>query len=1391
MSKRILPGVLDSISRGYNITNSLANIEYVAGAYDNDPSNSSSFLTYTPKALGNPRVFTFSTWFKKNTIEYDYGGNAQIIFSSRADNSGSPWFIIYLDGNDKLTVLTPSSNLGTDSRIRDTSAWYHLVVSVDTTQATDSNRVKVWLNGIQQTLNGTFPVQNYVTAVSQPYEHTIGTQDQGNNQIFDGLLADTILVDGLNLNADSFGKTNTTTGRWDPIEYVGSVGKTGFYLKYNDTSDIQALGHDFKQTLISGDDRHFGAVTMLLNGNTAGTNTFVDSSSNNFTVTRFGNTCQGTVSPFYTHGSVYNSSIGSGYFDGSGDYLEIPDNEAFNFGSGNWTVEYWGRASGTSANESHPVITQSSSGASSDSAFFIGHGTNVGVYLSSGTGWTYNAVTTIESTAANKWHHIAVVRNGTLVSVYVDGVSSATVTLPAGWTIGNSSRAVQVGFQTGGSNYKGYISNLRVVKGTAVYTSNFTRPTSPLTAISGTSLLLNFANTSFPDSAAINNFENVGSVSINTSTKKFGTGSLYFDGSSYLKTASKPAIDLAWQGSGFFKPFGRDFTIEAWINTTDGVADLVSAFNAASPFKGYLFGIGFSGTAGTLAFYTGDNTATGTNSQTFYSTGTVNNGQWRHVAVTRQGPLLRFYIDGVLDSTHGIYINPLFSDENIHIGADKNSATGRYYIGYLDNLRITKGIARYTGSSFTVPAAEFAEKGTHHWVPNNMFLHNGERINNPTYGAHRYWRYVEGAAIDSHHPRVARIILSTATSDTTIYTNTADNRADSGTIAPGTQSYDFGSPVTIVNARIWSSYGTELPISLRSAYASVQYSDDNTNWKTAFGGMVSNYTNTGIISMIAPARSSSLFDSPTDYSAASVRGTYPVLNHQGKQAATRITGGGLEFDNRIGNYTGFVTATMEIPTSGQWYWEAQKLPNRNFLAGISKEITAATYVGGTSTSWGYWNTNGEIYNNGVVVASGNTINDYDIIGFLMDSTAGTLKFYKNNVLVYTANVGSGPWYPAVGSQYGQVLMNFGQKPFVYSLPSGAKTLNTFNLPSPTITVPNRYFDTKLYTGSGGTQTISGFNFAPNLVWIKDRGLNGNEYWHRIYDTVRGTGQKALYSNTTENQGYWEGIGSAYDSDRLTAFTSTGFTVEDRAGGGGTNDSGTSYVNWSWKEDAISGMDIVTYTGDASASGRTIAHNLGVTPDMIIIKRLDATGHWIIQHRGLNAVQANSSTFTLSSYTNNLLFTDAATINYGYDGQVNTAGGSYVAYLFAGVPGFSKFGTYTSNGLVNGPYVYTGFAPRFVMWKSTATSREWIMKDRSREAFNQSPDNARNLAANRGDQENDSALLAGPSNANNIDWMSNGFKIRYNNANMNSSSATETYIYMAFAETPFKYARGRI
>lgn len=1383
MSNKILTGVVDSISRGYKITNSFSNIETVYGRFNNDTYSQSSYLSKTPKALGNPKKFTFSTWFKRNTVEYDYGNTPSILFASRGKHSGAPFFIIYLNGNDYLQVITNSGvNLISTNSYRDTSAWYHLVVAVDTTQSTESNRIKIYVNGEQISFSGTpvYPTQNLITAVGQGYEHNMFVQDAGNNQIFDGKFAETIMVDNQQLDQTSFGQINSVTNVWEPKKYSGSYGTNGFYLKYDDTSSSYALAKDSSQTLSSGADEHFGAVQMLLKGNTTGaSDTILDSSSNSFSITKNGNVAQGSHSPFYTYGSPYNSSVGSAYFDGVGDSLFVANSTNLQMGSGDFTIEFWVK---------HETLTGYQTiidkGYTSTGGFLLQ--TNpadtgrLALYMNGSV-----ICQETESTLVDAWIHYAITRSGSTVRMFKDGVLNSSGTSSANLNITNP---VRIGIGGGGDDtsfpFKGYLSGIKIVKGTALYTTNFDRPTSPATATTGTQLLLNFANSIIQDSAASCNFENIGGVTINTSTKKFGSGSLYFNGSSYLKTPANQKLDLGYT-------YTNDFTIECWINTTDTVGEIVSAFNISAPFKGYLFGIGFS-TASKLSFYS----ATESLSQTFSSNAIVNDGAWHHVAVTKKDYQLKFYIDGVLDSTHGIYVVPFFSGQEIYIGADHNTSPFRHFTGYIDDLRITNGVSRYNGSSFTVPTSELPDSGTHNWIPRNVYVHNGERILNPTYGAHRYWRYVTGSSFQSHHPRVSRLILSSATTDTTITTFTTDNETDSGTTTPGTVSYDFTAPTTIVNAKIYSSFGDGTDATIRSAYVTIQYSDDNTNWKTAFGGIMSNGKSTGIQSLLPPARTSVSYDSPTRYTQGTYsRGNYATLNHLDKFITSSVKYGGLQFDNSQGSGQGSCRATLAVPSTGKWYWEVKKIPSKRMLVGILKSTAnITTYVGGDATEvngYGWWNVDGQLYAGGTTIQSIGTFEDNDVIGLLLDSDAGSISFYKNGTLMYTkTSIGPGPWFPAIGSQGAAGLFNFGQYPFEYAVPTGAQTLCTSNFPDPAIKVPNRYFDARIYNPNGGTLTLSGYNFSPNLVWVKDRGINGTEWYHRVFDSVRGVGQKGLYTNTTENEGYWEGIGTSYNHDRLTEFTADGFTVQDYPGGGGLNTSPNSHVAWTWKEDAISGMDIVTYSGDGSASGRTIAHNLGSTPDVVIIKRRDATGHWIIQHKGITTVQANSSTFTLSSYSNALLFTEQPTINYGYDGQINTTGATYVAYLFKEVDSFSKFGTWKSNGLDNGPFINTGFTPRFVMWKSTTTSREWIMKDRARETYNASPDNARNLAANRGDQENDSAFLGGPTNGNNIDWLSNGFKIRYSNLNMNSASGTETYVYMAFAEVPFKYALGK-
>jgi hypothetical protein len=334
---------------------------------------------------------------------------------------------------------------------------------------------------------------------------------------------------------------------------------------------------------------------------------------------------------------------------------------------------------------------------------------------------------------------------------------------------------------------------------------------------------------------------------------------------------------------------------------------------------------------------------------------------------------------------------------------------------------------------------------------------------------------------------------------------------------------------------------------------------------------------------------------------------------------------------------------------------------------------------------------------------------------------------------------------------------------------------------PIIKQPNQHFDATLYTGTGSTQSITNAgSFQPDLVWVKNRSGATD---HALYDAVRGT-TKQLESNTTTAE--------TTEATGLTAFGTNGFTIGALAQ---MNTSANNYVGWQWKAggastvntsgsissnvsvNATAGFSVVTYTGSGSGS-TTVGHGLGVAPAMIIIKDRVNTFAWNVYHKSLG----NTSGINLNS-------TDASVTNIGWwnntspTSSVFTAGtyeneaSNYVAYCWAEVEGYSKFGSYTGNGNANGVFVYLGFRPKFVMIKqSSAAGEYWNIIDASRSPYNVS--NAR-LSADQASAE---------STAASMDLLSNGFKIRESGSGTNTNGAT--YIYMAFAEAPFKNSNAR-
>jgi len=314
-------------------------------------------------------------------------------------------------------------------------------------------------------------------------------------------------------------------------------------------------------------------------------------------------------------------------------------------------------------------------------------------------------------------------------------------------------------------------------------------------------------------------------------------------------------------------------------------------------------------------------------------------------------------------------------------------------------------------------------------------------------------------------------------------------------------------------------------------------------------------------------------------------------------------------------------------------------------------------------------------------------------------------------------------------------------------------------------------DALAYTGASASNSISSLGFSPDLVWIKNRGTTTS---HAIYDTTRGA-QSQLSSDTTGDQ--------VTSSSGLTSFDANGFTI-----GTSTlvNTNGTQYVAWSWDESVQAGLDIVSYTGNGS--NRTISHNLGVAPKMIIVKARTTAGAdqgWPVWHTSIAnttylGLNSTSATATGADYWNSTSPTSSV-FSVGTNAAVNANNDTYISYLFAEIEGYSKFGSYTGNNSADGPFIWCGFRPRWVIIKRIdANAKPWCIHDTGRDISNVSNSE---LEANSSTAEN------GGTYPGDLDILSNGFKLREagTGAWINEPG---NFIFAAFAESPFKYARAR-
>jgi hypothetical protein len=656
--------------------------------------------------------------------------------------------------------------------------------------------------------------------------------------------------------------------------------------------------------------------------------------------------------------------------------------------------------------------------------------------------------------------------------------------------------------------------------------------------------------------------------------------------------------------------------------------------------------------------------------------------------------------------------------------------------------------------------------------------------------------YVNGVLV--HNAVGSGFTLTTGTNETRIGSQTSTyyfdgymaeiNLVDGSVVAPSSFAETDAITGQWNPKKYGGSYGTN------GFY--LNFSDNSGTTATTLGkdssGNGNNFTPNNF-SVAAGTGNDSLEDTPTN--------NFCTLNSVKKDGQTTLSNGNLQASGSQTSTYNINTQGTFAQSSGKWYYEVEFTSGSGSCA-VGWARTTLRSSDNPTTGGGiiYRPTNGDY----VDLAANNpttppTTSTGTVIQVAIDFDAGKIWFgsggtyfnsgdpsaASNEAMTFTG--GSELLAPVVRTMASTFNFNFGQRAFSYTVPTGYKSLCSANLPDPTILLPNKHFDTSLYTGNATSRSITGLNFQPDWVWIKNRS---NAYHHGLFDAVRGA-NKILKSSDTSAEGTF--------TQQLMSFNSDGYTLGDNSDSGNyVNVNTHTYVGWNWKgggsassnsdgsstssvsANTSAGFSIVSYTGTGSAT--SFGHGLGVAPKIVFFKKRSGAYDWFVYTKliddSLDYVKLNTSDQKTNSGWSTLINSSSVLTMEGDSSAINGSGATYIAYCFSEVAGFSKFGSYTGNGSTDGTFVFTGFRPALVIFKRTNTGQSWYMMDNKRNTFNLTNTYLRpDTNAAEGDAVNSTA-----------DFLSNGFKFRGNGNDVNGSG--DTYIYLAFAESPFKYARAR-
>jgi hypothetical protein len=1328
-------------------------------------------LSWTPGTPTNQKIWTLSFWIKSGV---DGTGNNYML---SAGTSGTQNDTIQFRATGEIDFGSYSSGythqLRTTAQYRDPSAWYHYLIAFDTTQGTEANRIKIYVNGVHQTslVIANYPSQNATAGhVNAAELHNIGKSVWHDGGYLSGYLAEYHFIDGQALTPTSFGETGDY-GEWKPIEVDVTYGNNGFYLPfkqdytvegfstvtYRGNSGTQYIGgagfspdmtwykcrsnastfHYIFDTVrgankaiypdqTSAEDANWpsyntqsfdpdGSTIVRSNGDHLNLDgrTYVawnwDMGSKTDTKTIAGVSGGVTTTSEQKFGTASLSMQGGS----NSRHYKIDDHPDWDFGSGDFTIELWiHQQSNPSAYDG--IISFADSSATS-AGFGIGYNSSGHIYFASHLGNALSVVAHDAVLSNSTWHHIAVSRSSGTTKLFINGTEEDSATDNNHYiTTPNGGYGISIGRYYPNVDEKyfhGEFDEIRI-SNSARYTGNFSVATSAYATDDNTKLLMHCDGSH--------------------------AGTVFKDHS-----ASTPNTN----GS---------ITSDVAANTTYGQS--IVSYKGIST-AGTTIGHGLSSAPEMIIVKRRD--AGSNHSWPVYHKDVLDGSSQR---------ILR------LDTTAA-----QFNDDTFHYTTPSNTT---FSVGssWGTNLPVGDNFIAYCFHSVTGYSKIGSYTGT---------------------GS-------SGKSITTGFPVGFVIIKKTnAVGDWTMHDNVrgGDNRIyanESDAEGTGYEVQFDSNGFTLLNGvGNWNNSGDTY---IYMAFADTReyaywldQSGNNNDWTS------NNLTESDV-----------MVDSPTNNFATQnplhvLAAGDPTFSEGNLRIMTALTPAGRNVST-MGFTSGKYYAEMlhEAGVSGSWVAPRTVVGiTTNAVDTIRGRDGGNIGTLSSSEDVGYFGDGGVKNIAGTYSAYGSGWTIGDIIGVALNMDNDEVTFYKNNVsqgaLSFTAG-GEGHFACGDSSAGGGLtaVWNYGQDSsfagnktaqgnqdsngigdFYYTPPTGFLALCTKNLPDVAV-IPSEHFNTVLYTGTGSSNARTGIGFQPDFVWIKDREHTES---HRLFDSVRGV-QNNLTSIGTNIE--WT------DANSLTAFGSDGFTVGSENAVNGV--AGHSFVAWNWKANGSgssntngsinttatsanvdAGFSISTYTGN-STSGATVGHGLSKAPELILIKKRSAAAAWGVYNKTDGNTKVSHLDLTAPSYASSGIWNNTtpstSVFTLGNNALVNSASTTYVAYCFHSVDGYSKVGSYTGNGNADGTFVYTGFRPAFILYKATDNYTHWAIHNTESNPYN---------VADTELHANESAAEASAAEYK-IDFLSNGFKQRNTNGTNNGNGYN--YIYIAFAESPFKYSNAR-